>query len=538
MLKTTRLRDERGFAMYTVMALMLIGGIFLATALASATNDQPSSRFSQDRKTAYAAAEAGVEWYKFQLAQDNDLWNKCTTVPGPSAVNQEWNRTANPTDTRTNWRTVPGSTAKYAVELLPASGTACIASDGGKSMLASNGTFRVRSTGVANRTRRSIVATFRRPSFLDYIYFTDYEDMDPAVRGDNALCAAYRPSRPSSLGCREITFGGGDKVLGPLHTNDSIQASGSPTFGAKSDDSIEIALDKPLTVNGGGTPVFTGTLRSPYDNIPMPDNNGELDVPGAPANGGITLTGVNTIQLDAANHVIKVWANMRPDQTYTPISATNPAWKADIAPTNTYPWPASKVLYDKAGAGCTSTDSPHSAVYTNDSAGCAELFVSGSYSDDLTIGSAGDIIVAPQKWVPNDAAHSNAASLDRVGDPVLGLISNNYVRIWHPTTTSSGSCVNQSPTQNNVSIDAAILALHSFIVDNWDCGKLGTLSVDGAIAQKFRGPVGTGGVSATTGYVKNYSYDSRLRYRNPPEFLKPVKAAWKVMSEHEQVPAT
>ena len=43
-----------------------------------------------------------------------------------------------------------------------------------------------------------------------------------------------------------------------------------------------------------------------------------------------------------------------------------------------------------------------------------------------------------------------------------------------------------------IEIDAAILALdHSFIVDNWDCGLLGALTVKGAIAQKFRGPVGT-----------------------------------------------
>ena len=33
---------------------------------------------------------------------------------------------------------------------------------------------------------------------------------------------------------------------------------------------------------------------------------------------------------------------------------------------------------------------------------------------------------------------------------------------------------------------------HSFIVDNYDCGQSGTLTVNGAIVQKYRGPVGTG----------------------------------------------
>jgi hypothetical protein len=134
-----------------------------------------------------------------------------------------------------------------------------------------------------------------------------------------------------------------------------------------------------------------------------------------------------------------------------------------------------------------------------------------------------------------------SAGITRTGDAVLGLIANNYVRVWHPVTNPGGSgCANRTPAQTDVTIQAAILALRSFIVDNWSCGRLGTLSVDGAIAQKFRGPVATGGsVSApSTGYVKNYTYDSRLKYRSPPYFLKPVNAAWKVFSEHEQVPAT
>ena len=37
----------------------------------------------------------------------------------------------------------------------------------------STGTFRIRSTGVSRGVRRSIVTTFRRNSFLDFIYFTD-----------------------------------------------------------------------------------------------------------------------------------------------------------------------------------------------------------------------------------------------------------------------------------------------------------------------------------------------------------------------------
>ena len=92
----------------------------------------------------------------------------------------------------------------------------------------------------------------------------------------------------------------------------------------------------------------------------------------------------------------------------------------------------------------------------------------------------------------------------------------------------------------DVTIEAAILALNdSFIVDNWQCGdELTRLRVKGAIAQRFRGPVGMfSGSSLQHGYPKDYEYDDRLRYRSPPYFVEPVKASWKIVRNNEQVPA-
>ncbi|MBS1891408.1 MAG: hypothetical protein JST59_08945, partial [Actinobacteria bacterium] len=79
-------------------------------------------------------------------------------------------------------------------------------------------------------------------------------------------------------------------------------------------------------------------------------------------------------------------------------------------------------------------------------------------------------------------------------------------------------------------IEAALLALqHSFIVDNYRCGaRLGTLNVKGAIAQKYRGAVGTTGNS---GYVKNYEYDERLKTTEPPSFIEPIKSDWVIGRE-------
>jgi hypothetical protein len=154
--------------------------------------------------------------------------------------------------------------------------------------------------------------------------------------------------------------------------------------------------------------------------------------------------------------------------------------------------------------------------------------VKGTYNSDITIGADNDIIVT------DDFKRGTTNTL-------AGLIANNFVRVYHPVSfSSSTSCTNSSGGPGTIEIDAAILALsHSFIVDNWYCGSaLGSLTVVGAVAQKYRGPVGTGsGGSVSTGYSKNYSYNDNLRYREPPYFIDPVLAAWKLTRQNEQVPA-
>ena len=156
--------------------------------------------------------------------------------------------------------------------------------------------------------------------------------------------------------------------------------------------------------------------------------------------------------------------------------------------------------------------------YTSEPSGCGTVYVKGTYGADMTIAAANDIIVN--------------GNLQRADDSLLlGLVANNFVRVYHPVS----GCSNATGSLSNLTIHAAILALqHSFIVDNWSCGnQLGTLTVDGAIAQRFRGPVGTTG---PTGYIKNYVYNDRLRYREPPFFLDPVLSSWRISRQSERLP--
>ena len=190
--------------------------------------------------------------------------------------------------------------------------------------------------------------------------------------------------------------------------------------------------------------------------------------------------------------------------------------------------PANGIVYVQNDGNC-GVGYSLAQTYNSPSA-CGDVYVKGDYSRDLTIAADNDVIVD--------------GNLTRNSDGLLlGLIANNFVRVYHPVTNpSSTSCANATGTLEDPVIQAAILALnHSFIVDNWYCGAgLGDLTVDGAIAQRFRGPVGQGisGGEADHGYIKEYVYNDRLRYREPPYFLDPVQSAWRVARQNEQVPAT
>ena len=257
--------------------------------------------------------------------------------------------------------------------------------------------------------------------------------------------------------------------------------------------------------------------------LALPESNTELQTvaeTGGKAYSGKTIVYLNGTTMDVRNY--------------------NAAGVATT--TNAVPWPANGVLYVKNNGACTG-EIPTDADYDEPFA-CGNVYVSGTYSKPLTIAAANDVIIRPTVGakLDNSSTKSDITLVDG-SDATLGLIANNFVRVGHKVNRGSNPCSNSNastePAITNVRVDAAIMSLqHSFMVDNYDCGLSGKLTVNGAIVQKFRGAVGTGSASAvTTGYLKDYWYDDRLRYRNPPYFLNPLKADWEVIGTTEQVPA-
>lgn len=529
-----RLAAQDGYTMAAVMMVLLATSIMASATFAAVGGDIPFTRESQDRKQAYAAAEAGIEYYLYQLTRDNDYWKTCDTAPGPNGQPNPVNQPNPPADER-RWRDLHGAPdSRFSIELLPANdeprcevSTAAQPTRADQTMIdRSTGTFRIRSTGTSRGVRRSIVTTLRRNSFLDFIYFTDYEALDPLTftsetdrNTARALCVKYREERNANAWCSQsphnvnITFPNWDRINGPLHTNDdSLLTCGSPVFGRDRKDSIEVVGTAPPAYRAAPgcstSPTFNGTVRQPWEHLDMPPSNERLKEATL---AGYLFHGRTTIVLDG---------------TTMDVSTRSPTNASTVITHNDMPLPENGVVFVEKVGTC-SIDSPVRIRYDNTGNGCAVLTVQGDYAKSLTLGSRDDILIDGDVEMTDNS------------DAVLGLIAQRFVRVMHGVNSPCGSNVG-SQTLNEVTIEAAILALNdSFIVDNWQCGSpLTRLTVFGAIAQRFRGPVGTfSGSSLYSGYPKDYRYDDRLRYRSPPYFVEPVKASWKIIRNNEQLPA-
>jgi hypothetical protein len=330
---------------------------------------------------------------------------------------------------------VQGGKAEYALEMMPANGfTQCIVNNGPSVIDQASSTFSLRTTGRSGEVKRSVGATLRRKSFLDYLYFTDFETLDPkayAAAADQADAATYcgqpRAGRDASpFNCSNIIFQDADAVNGPLHTNDDLLTCGTPEFGRNVNDRIEVVGPLPgIKPSGGGgcvgPHVMNGTFQAGAQAMLMPLTAQPL---AARADPNYLYTGKTTIVLNGLN------------MTVTNAGVNGGAPK-------TLPLPANGVIYVKQSS-CSCSVSPLIADYA-EPASCATLYVKGTYASSLTIASQNDVIINGDITSTNDA--------------IAGIIADNFVRVYHPVTRSSGACVANALAPSNLRIDSALVSL-------------------------------------------------------------------------------
>ncbi len=388
--------------------------------------------------------------------------------------------------------------------------------------------------------------------------------------------------------CNDIIFGRSDVLKGPVHSNDTIRTCGSTFEGP-----VTTANSKaPLTVNDSGCPNanFKDAGSPAYSGgvIGMPATNSELkketrsdltetDVPRP----GCLYTGPTQIEFftngtmnvkspytkftrigDAA--ATKALATA-PAECGTISQLTSPAGATIAVPSNNVVyvqnvptvttdanyWPSSGAGSIPTGFTCTAnfgwtlgtsaagnlTGYPTSNERppTGTTYGCrtGDIYVKGKFKGATTLAAENFVFIV------GDITYTDT------NDDILGLVGNNAVWVWNPvrctrtcgtgTTVSTGSSsatYSNLLADNNRTIQAAILSVaHTFQVQNFNrAGTQGTLNVMGAIAQKYRGPVGTSssGGAISTGYIKAYEYDSRFKFKAPPKFLNPITTTYGV----------
>jgi len=542
--------NEDGFTMImTVIGLSLMAALVLV-AVTAVNGDSHLTIHDLRQKQSYEAAKAGIDDYAYHLHANNSYWTGCASMAEPGAVNLQ--------GSTANRLAVPGGTgAEYAIELLPSTTqstyTQCQTNHATESMLQSKdplkGTFRIRSNGYAGESHTSIVATFKPASFLDYVYFTQLETSDPVTYGSTKLIEAaekqcsktmrdgrYTTPIEGSKYCDVISFKTGDFINGPMHTNDAFAICGSPTLGGSAADPVEVSGPPPGWFSAGdiinsgsscegSSKNFKGTLTANSAVLTPPPTNEELaGIAGAKYKGQVRIC------LSGTSMTVMTYSEANSCKSPTGVQYTGSI-------------PANGVVYVESGTNCSKEYSPFNTSYeiTTLNSECGNAYVEGTYTGQLTIATYNDIIVTGSLCL-----ESCEAKMPFKGEGVLGLVANNFVRIYHPESyriekikNSKGEvieekkvyeCKNGTGVIESPIIDAAILAIsHSFIVDNYSCGSgLGTLTVNGAIAQKYRGVVGT---TSGNGYVKSYNYDSRLKYIEPPSFIAPEKTAWVIGRE-------
>ena len=379
-------RRQDGFTMIAVMITMLIVGVMAAAALNAAAGDSQLTGNDLAQKQAYLAAKSGIADYELHLNQDPNYWTTCPT-PAKTGI---------------------GTTnASYAVStLLSGTGGVCTTAPTNpvatlieqNNTSAAYGTFRIKSTGSAlgGKVQRTIYATFQSRSFLDFVYYTKYETLDPSAypSSDGSTPSStcdqyYYNGRPLPGGtrdyCTPISFITGDSVNGPMHSNDTFAICGSPSFGRATGhvDTVETSAPAPGFSAEGNTctnnPTFntaSNTLATGVATIDPPPTNAQLAQVAT-----YSYTGQTHITLNGNNMTVTNAGLNGGSPTSEPIVANTVVWVSSS--TGACSYNPTSVTYTKMSA---------TWAYPG-AAGCGNITVDGSYSSSLTIASDNDIIV-------------------------------------------------------------------------------------------------------------------------------------------------
>jgi len=381
--------------------------------------------------------------------------------------------------------------------------------------------YTVQSTGTLSggQAYRTVTMKLQQQSFALYSYFTNQEI--------------------SSVSGSTIWFYSGDRVRGPVHTNDRFHLAWSTS----ATDPIFYDTVSSRSTNTEWNPfaprndnewrkVFAGgrdAFTTGVDRIPLPSSS-ELQklaawgsasgFPGTdgvylPNNGsqvsaGIYVRGNNTVTFSVESGTGNQLIAIRVGTSTTNIRVDLPGNQTTVTP--------------PSGSPTTYTGTPNGVIYSTGSITSLKGMLANNYENGSTIfarnawtiatdvNSGKDITITDNLIYQTqpDSTQSRTA-LCNLRAATLGLVSEDIV-------LGSGAPTNL--TINGVMLAGSETTTNgTFYNSTWNTTLKGSLRVLGGIIQKKRGPVGTfSGTSLITGYRKDYNYDTRMVYAPPPYF--------------------
>ncbi|WIE75484.1 hypothetical protein [Curtobacterium sp. MCSS17_007] len=409
----------------------------------------------------------------------------------------------------------------------------------------------------------------------------------------STLCtSAYRPAATSRT-CQQIQFGSSDVLRGPVRSNDQIKVCGASfkssvqsVFGITSSGSGCSAGQYDVTPKTSSTltpPATIGDLRD-FTRTDLPLTRDTVEGPGClytgPTkivfNGNGTMTvrspltiktqvqgetataGAQLVSGDAVamcgdvsalrssrgatipvpkNNIVYVqnepatragqqkdpnsWSES--EATKTTATACS-ALKPSVGSRSATSFKQNGVGYPFIGNTVSSSEADPTAGLgqgVSEPYGCdrGDAFVEGTVDKAVTIAAENYL------YVTGDITYS----ANRSASTVLGLIGQRAVWVWNPIKPDGSTLLTKDRE-----IDGAILSnTGTFVVQNWTRGSTngrGTLTVNGSIAQNFRGAVG---LASGQGYDKDYRFDPSLATYTPPKFPQPTVTTYRVATQVE-----
>lgn len=500
-------RDERGVALVSALALVALLTVIAVSLMAITTQDGANSFAAVRTGDALEAAESGLNVYTADLTQDTGFFldylaagearrtyngSQYPTTAGANAnanlpLSPSWSRSAvwtYPSDITTDpaWRTVSGTSYQYLLEVFPDYSQA--------------NEVRVVSVGrpvPTTETPASDKSNYRAvEAELSALTISDFQMLSAAdiSYGSTATTSGWvYATNDDSGNPASITHSG--TATADLFTEGKLSSYGGSTnlvsparkYAKDSTPSIRTVINEPIT--------FTDLRQSPQI-APIGGGEGAIQLDAA-ANG---------ITLDPTTNIPNAWWLKFQSGGTVDVYSCMKASTTRNGTTTYYP-----VEYSQPTCTFVQTYTLNQGgeeVYSTE-----DLIVSGVVNGQVTIYTAGGgkASSGDGSYANGDVVIAGNTSYATSGSDVLGAVAKQNVIIacWE--------------TSNPLSWRAATISLNGRWESDYDPGLSPSCSASNKSAMTFTGSTATYNGGSMGGFnTRTYNYDSTLRFLPPPDY--------------------